>query len=138
MAGKPKGVELTHENFCSNVKAAARTMVENPHEFIRLEDVSLAFLPWAHSYGQTCELWMSISHGASMGVCRGVPMILDDLQLVKPTVLFAVPTLYKKIYDGVHNLMASAPPLRRKLMKKALDLGHTKAQHEHGHGPPLG
>ena len=136
--GKPKGVELTHGNFTSNIKAAARTMVENPHEFIRLEDCSLAFLPWAHSYGQTCELWMSISHGASMGVCRGVPLILEDLQMVKPTVLFAVPTLYKKIYDGVHNMMESASPIRKRLMRSALDMGQRKVEFEHGHGPPLG
>ena len=46
-----------------------------------------------------------------MGICRGVPSILEDLQLVKPTVLFAVPTLHKKIYNGVHNLISSANPL---------------------------
>lgn len=136
--GKPKGVELTHLNFTSNVKAAARTMVENPKEFILETDVSLAFLPWAHSYGQTCELWMSISHGASMGICRGVPMILEDLQMVRPTVLFAVPTLYKKIYDGVHNMMESASPLRKKLMRNALDIGHEKVKADHGHRGPLG
>jgi len=136
--GKPKGVELTHSNFVSNIQGAARTMVENPHEFVRHDDVSLAFLPWAHSYGQTCELWMSISHGASMGVCRGVPLILEDLQHVKPTVLFAVPTLYKKIYDGVHNLMESASPLRKKLMKSALELGRKQVEAEDGRGPPLG
>lgn len=136
--GKPKGVELTHLNFTSNIKAAARTMVTNPHDFVRYNDRSLAFLPWAHSYGQTCELWMFLSHGAHMGVGRGVPQILEDLQLVKPTVLFAVPTLYKKIYEGVHNLMASAPPLRRKLMERALHLGHRTVASHLGHEPSLG
>ena len=57
-----------------------------------------------------------------MGICRGVPSILEDLQLVKATVLFAVPTLHKKIYDGVHNLISSANPLRRSLMQVALCL----------------
>ena len=136
--GKPKGVELTHENFASNVKAAARTMVEDPKEFILESDVSLAFLPWAHSYGQTCELWMSISHGAAMGICRGVPLILEDLQMIRPTVLFAVPTLYKKIYDGVHNMMESASPTRKKLMRNALSIGHENAEAIHGNRAPLG
>jgi long-chain acyl-CoA synthetase len=136
--GKPKGVELTHLNFSSNVKSAARSMVKNPREFIHEDDRSLAFLPWAHSYGQTCELWIGLSHGSSMGICRGVPMILEDLQLVKPTILFAVPTLYKKIYDGVHNLMENATPFRKKLMKKALDLGRRHVDATNGDGPPLG
>ena len=125
--GKPKGVELTHLNFTSNVKGATRSLVKDPKNFVRESDRSLSFLPWAHSYGQTCELWSLISSGASMGICRGVPLILEDLQLVKPTNLFSVPTLYKKVYDGVHNLIESAPPLRKKLMKSALAMGEAKA-----------
>ena len=135
--GKPKGVELTHLNITSNVKAAARTMVTDPHDFIRDDDRSLPFLPWAHSYGQTCELWMFMAHGAGMGISRGIPSILEDLQLVRPTALFAVPTLYKKIYDGVHNLMQTASPLRRRLMHAALEVGHRRVEAEHGTGPAL-
>jgi long-chain acyl-CoA synthetase len=125
-------------NFTSNVKGASRSMVSDPRDLVRETDSSLAFLPWAHSYGQTCELWMSMSMGARIGVCRGVPVILEDLQLVKPTVLFAVPTLYKKIFDGVHNLMEAAPPLRKKLMKRGLELGEAKNQAKNGVRPPLG
>ena len=136
--GQPKGVELTHLNFSSNVKAAGRSLSDDPKELVRESDRSLAFLPWAHSYGQTCELWMSMSMGAGMGVCRGVPVILEDLQLVKPTVLYSVPTLYKKVSDGVHNLMESASPLRKKLMKTALDLGNADAQFRNGLRGPLG
>jgi long-chain acyl-CoA synthetase len=136
--GKPKGVELTHANFTSNVKAAARTMVVDPRDFIRHDDCSLAFLPWAHSYGQTCELWMSMSHGASMGISRGIPAILEDLQLVKPTVLFSVPTLYKKIYDGVHNLIINSSPIRKRLMQSALAIGHERVMADRGQRSSLG
>eukprot|EP00536_Pseudo-nitzschia_multiseries_P000338 jgi/Psemu1/299994/fgenesh1_kg.4_\ len=130
--GKPKGVELTHLNFTSNVKGATRSLVKDPKAFINESDRSLSFLPWAHSYGQTCELWSLMSSGASMGICRGVPVILEDLQLVKPTTLFSVPTLYKKVFDGVHNLMESAPPLRKKLMKNALAMGEAKVAADKG------
>jgi len=129
--GKPKGVELVHSNTVSNV-LGVRGMADDVHDFIRQSDCSLAFLPWAHSYGQTCELWTSMAHGGSMGICRGVPTILEDLQLVKPTVLFAVPTLHKKIYDGVHNLMESANPVRKSLMKKALELGRKNVEAKNG------
>merc|ERR1719428_1135114 len=124
--GNPKGVELTHLNFTANVKGATRSLVSDPKKFVRESDRSLSFLPWAHSYGQTCELWSMMASGASMGICRGVPVILEDLQLVKPTNLFSVPTLYKKVYDGVHNLVESAPPLRKKLMTNALAMGEAK------------
>lgn len=125
--GKPKGVELTHQNFVSNVIGSTRIAVENPKDFIRESDRSLAFLPWAHSYGQTCELWVGMAHGGSAGICRGVTHILDDLQMVKPSVLFAVPTLYKKIYDGVQNIMESSTGTKKKLMQRALELGVRKA-----------
>jgi long-chain acyl-CoA synthetase len=131
--GKPKGVELIHSNTVSNVYGV-RGMVDDElvHDFVRESDVTLAFLPWAHSYGQTCELWVGMAHGQSSGICRGVPFILEDLQMVKPTVLFAVPTLHKKIYDGVHNLMESSSPIRKKLMQKALTLGRKNVIEKNG------
>jgi len=134
--GKPKGCELMHSNIASNVKGV-RGMVENVHDFIRSSDRSLAFLPWAHSYGQTCELWMGMAHGGSAGISRGVPHLLEDLQLVKPTVLFAVPTLYKRVFDGVHNLIESSSPLRKSLMKKALEVGRRHYEAKTG-GTPMG
>jgi len=134
--GKPKGVELLHLNTCSNVKGV-RNMVTDPHDFIRQSDRSLAFLPWAHSYGQTCELWGSVSQGAALGICRGVPKILEDLQLVQPTILFAVPALYKRVFDGVRNVIEEAGTFRKSIMKKALDLGRRRTEYERG-GVPLG
>jgi long-chain acyl-CoA synthetase len=119
--GKPKGVELTHRNIVSNIQSVTK-MVDNPHDFLGPWDKSLAFLPWAHSYGQTCELWAGIAHGGSIGVCRGVPHILEDLSMVKPTILYSVPTLYKRVYDGVNTLMLSGSPVKQKMMRKAFDL----------------
>ncbi len=73
-----------------------------------------------------------------MGLCRGVPLILEDLQLVKPTILFSVPTLYRKVFDGVNNLVESSPPLRKKLMKNALQIGEARASADNGMRSPLG
>ena len=46
--------------------------------------------------------------------------------MVQPTVLFAVPSLYKKVYDGVQNLIGNSSPTKQKLMHAALDLGKKK------------
>jgi len=136
--GKPKGVELTHNNLVSNVKSAVQTMVNDPRDYFSQTDRTLAFLPWAHSYGQTCELWGCMSQGASMGIGRGVPHILEDLKYVQPTVLFAVPTLYKRIYDGIYNLMESSSSFKKKMMKEALISGRQRADAEAGLRPSLG
>ncbi|KAL7547529.1 hypothetical protein ACHAWF_010810 [Thalassiosira exigua] len=49
-----------------------------------------------------------------MSICRGIPHILDNLQLVKPMLLYVV-------YDGVINKMQEASPIQRSLMQTALD-----------------
>eukprot|EP00586_Coscinodiscus_wailesii_P005892 CAMPEP_0172488806 /NCGR_PEP_ID=MMETSP1066-20121228/18529_1 /TAXON_ID=671091 /ORGANISM="Coscinodiscus wailesii, Strain CCMP2513" /LENGTH=676 /DNA_ID=CAMNT_0013256273 /DNA_START=120 /DNA_END=2150 /DNA_ORIENTATION=+ len=127
--GRPKGVELLHSNIASNV-VSIRRMVPHSSMICTENDRSLAFLPWAHSYGMTGELWSLMAHGASLGVCRGVPFILEDLQLVKPTLLFSVPTLYKRIYDGVNGIIQTSSGMRKKLMLASLDLGQKKSQLE--------
>ena len=71
-----------------------------------------------------------MSQGASIGICRGIPHILDDLQLVQPTLLFAVPTLYKKVYDGVFNLVNNSSPPKQRLMQEALRIGRANAAHK--------
>ena len=123
-----KGVELTHENVSTNIVAASRSLVTDPTELISENDTSLAFLPWAHSYGQTCELWMGISGGARIGICRGVPWILEDLQLVKPTILFAVPALYQKVYDGIRNVIQGGNHVRSAMLRHALSIGRANVQ----------
>jgi len=127
--GCPKGVELTHHNLVSNVRSIRR-MVPHIDVVMRQSDRSLAFLPWAHAYGQTCELWCAIAHGASMGICRGVPTILDDLQLIKPTMLYSVPTLYKRVYDGFNNILENSSPIKQSLMKSAFRIGRQKGDAE--------
>ena len=128
--GKPKGVELIHSNIVSQIYST-RAMADM-NDLLDHNDCSLSFLPWAHSYGQTCELWMAKAHGAHMGICRGVPHILEDLQMVKPTLLFSVPTLHKKVYDGVNNLIESSSPVRKSLMKTALAVGRKKSVERNG------
>mmetsp|Transcript_3418 Transcript_3418/g.5059 ORF Transcript_3418/g.5059 Transcript_3418/m.5059 type:complete len:738 (+) Transcript_3418:49-2262(+) len=119
--GKPKGVELTHENIAQNIQSI-KHMISDPNTFMRPDDRSLAFLPWAHVYGQTCELWAGMAHGGSIGICRGTTQIVEDLSLVKPTILFSVPTLYKRVYDGVGTMIQNSSPLKQKLMNASLRL----------------
>jgi hypothetical protein len=55
-----------------------------------MEDRSLSFLPWAHSYGQTVELHSGLAVGSSTGIAAGAPgdavELLANIQEVKPTV----------------------------------------------------
>ena len=134
--GNPKGVELLHANICSNIEGARRT-VHHPRAFFRESDTTLAFLPWAHSFGQTVDLWTPLAHGTSMALSRGFAHVAEELPLVKPTALASVPLLFKKVHDGVQNVVETSNPRRKYLMQTALALGSKQAQYDSGVGPPL-
>ncbi|GAB4215866.1 MAG: AMP-dependent synthetase/ligase [Sandaracinaceae bacterium] len=112
--GKPKGVELTHSNIASNVSAMHEVFPMDPN------DRSLSFLPWAHSFGQTAELHMLFSMGASMGIAESVDKILDNLAEVRPTLLFSVPRIFNRLYDRVNKQVAEGPTWRRKIFESAM------------------
>ena len=112
--GNPKGVLLTHRNITSNINAVHQIFPMNQ------EDVSLSFLPWAHSFGQTCELHCLLSYGASMGLAESVATIIDNLAEVRPTLLFSVPRIFNRIYDGVNKKMNEAGGLKLKMFNKML------------------
>ena len=98
--GDPKGVLLSHGNFTSNVQAAANA-------FSNLDEttISLSILPWAHSFGQTGELYLGMYLGGSTGLIGSIDTIVDDLQIVKPNILIAVPRIFNRVYDGIHRMM---------------------------------
>jgi len=112
--GKPKGVLLSHWNICSNIQAVHKTMP------IASEDVSLAFLPWAHSFGQTAELHALTSVGGALGLVESVDTIIENLGEVRPTLLFSVPRIFNRIYDGVHKKIAKESGFKKKLFKWAM------------------
>ena len=99
--GKPKGVVLTHANITSNLNSLHRVFD------LAGEDVSLAFMPWAHSMGQTVELHGMLSYGATIAINDEIPNLINNLAEVRPTVLFAVPRIFNKIYDKVNKDISS-------------------------------
>ena len=99
--GNPKGVLLMHMNFTSNSHAGLKLYPE----LYENEVVSLTILPWAHTFGQTAELFAIIRLGGAMGMIENTKTIVNDIVLVKPTFIIAVPTVFNRIYDGLWNKM---------------------------------
>jgi long-chain acyl-CoA synthetase len=99
--GNPKGVLLMHMNFTSNSHAGLKLYPE----LYENEVVSLTILPWAHTFGQTAELFAIIRLGGAMGMIENTKTIVNDIVAVKPTFIIAVPTVFNRIYDGLWNKM---------------------------------
>ena len=92
--GDPKGVLLSHANFTSNSHAGRKFYPE-----LNADSRTLSILPWAHSFGQTAELYTMIQLGGSIGFMQNPTTIVSDLGKVRPTFLIAVPRVFNKIYD---------------------------------------
>jgi len=127
--GVPKGVILSHNNIASNVSAV--------HECFPMssDDRSLSFLPWAHSFGQTVELHALFSSGASMGLAESVSKILDNLNEVRPTLLFSVPRIFNRLYMAVQKQISEKPGVVQAMVKGAL---RAAAKQREGQKPTFG
>ncbi len=120
--GNPKGVLLTHNNICSNLNGVAGIFpIDN-------DDVSVSFLPWAHSFGQTCELHCLISRGSAIAIAESVEKLVDNFGEVRPTLLFSVPRIFNRIYDGLQKKMAEEGGLKKVLFDAAMENADRRAQ----------
>jgi long-chain acyl-CoA synthetase len=90
--GEPKGVMLTHNNFCSNVHDVGHDFSLDP-----AQDVALSFLPLAHVYGRTCD-YIYIFQGAALAYVESIDAVAQALVEVRPTITAAVPRFFEKIY----------------------------------------
>lgn len=111
--GQPKGVMLTHYNLASNVSALL-SMVGATED-----DCGLAFLPWAHIFGGSIELNLTMVTGGRTVICSDAQQLSAYLPKVKPTILFAVPRVWNKIYDTVSKAFAAHPVFQAALAAKA-------------------
>ena len=108
--GTPKGVLLSHGNFTTNVHAAGKLYPQ-----LGKDDRGLSILPWAHSFGQTAELYFYSHVGGSVGFIEKVTTIAEDMEKVQPTYLIAVPKIFNKIYDGLWTKMNETGGLAKML-----------------------
>lgn len=112
--GNPKGVRLSHNNIASNISAV--------HDVFPMSasDRSLSFLPWAHVFGQTCELHALFSMGAALALCESVDKIIDNLAETQPTLLMSVPRIFNRIYASVQKQISARPGFVQAMVKSAM------------------
>ncbi|MFC1738077.1 acyl-[ACP]--phospholipid O-acyltransferase [Planctomycetota bacterium] len=88
-SGQPKGVMLSHHNILSNIEAV-RTVFR-----LRADDNLCGVLPFFHSFGYTCALWLPVVTGVSSSFVAnpidGV-MVGRTARENHSTILFAAPT----------------------------------------------
>lgn len=123
--GNPKGVLLSHGNFTSNSLAGIKMYPELKKNDGK-DALTLAILPWAHSYGQTGELFAVIHMGGAMGLAESASTIVNDIVAVKPTWLVAVPRVFNRIYDGLWTKMNKEGGLAKTLFVMGVESAKRK------------
>jgi len=94
--GRPKGCELTHDNFM----ALAENTVERLGDVVSAKGAStLLFLPLAHVFARFIEV-LCVQSGARMGHTADIRNLLDDFGSYTPTFILAVPRVFEKIYNS--------------------------------------
>ncbi|WP_369186756.1 long-chain fatty acid--CoA ligase [Streptomyces sp. R08] len=92
--GRPKGVRLPHDNWSYLAKAIAATGLLGP------DDVQYLWLPLAHVFGKVLTSG-HIEIGHVTAVDGRVDKIIENLPVVQPTYMAAVPRIFEKVYNGV-------------------------------------
>jgi long-chain acyl-CoA synthetase len=112
--GAAKGAMLTHGALLANVFACQRAFVAGSDE------VKLSLLPLSHSFERVAGWYHAVLVGAVTAFSRGPEHLVEDLQLLRPTALLAVPRVYERLYARLAQVLLDGPLPQRALFHLAL------------------
>jgi long-chain acyl-CoA synthetase len=92
--GRPKGCQLNHRSFVSEVIE----LRDGLQQLFNETTSTLLFLPIAHVFGRAIEIG-ALAAGCTLGHTADVRNLMDDLAGFKPTFVLAVPRVFEKIYN---------------------------------------
>ncbi len=115
--GRSKGVMLSHYNILWNIAAGLKLITVYP------DDKFLSFLPLSHTLERTVGYYMPIVVGATVAYARSIPQLGEDLQIIKPTILIAVPRIFERVHAKIQDKLEHDSGLARKIFNAAIDTG---------------
>ncbi|MBB3732534.1 AMP-dependent synthetase/ligase [Nonomuraea dietziae] len=92
--GRPKGVELTHDNWLYAAEAVRRIDLIGP------DDLHYLWLPLSHSFGKLLQVVM-IDIGVPTAIDGRLDKIAENLGELRPTFMAAAPRIFEKIHNTV-------------------------------------
>jgi long-chain acyl-CoA synthetase len=119
--GRPKGVRLPHDNWAYMAKAIAATGL------VTMDDVQYLWLPLAHVFGKVLTSGQ-IEVGHVTAVDGRVDKIIENLPVVKPTYMAAVPRIFEKVYNGVAAKAREGGPAKYKIFQWAAGVAREYAK----------
>ena len=114
--GKPKGVRLTHESWTYTAAAMDALGV------LTDRDLNYLWLPLAHAFGKVM-LALPLVVGFPTVIDGRVDKIVENLAVIRPTIMGAVPRIFEKVHARVSETLAQESGLKKHIVDWALDVG---------------
>lgn len=130
----PKGVEMTHRQYCTTALNLPGYMPDLLQQDMGKESV-LLFLPQAHSFARAIN-YIVVASNLRVYIATGIKTLLADLQVAKPTVMIVVPRVLEKVYNAASQkaghgakgmVFASAVLTAQQYMQEIGEYGKAKA-----------
>ena len=119
--GLPKGAMLSQRYIIFQMTLAPDYIRQQP------DDELLTYLPLCHIAERVFSGWLPMAHGATINFAESPETIMQNLQEVSPTYIFAVPRVWEKFYSRITTAMADATWVGRKAYDIAMRIGMRRA-----------
>ncbi len=114
--GKPKGVELLHDCWVFEGEAIERA------KLITTDDHHYLWLPLSHSFGKVLEA-AQLACGFATTVDGRIDKLVENLAVIRPTVMAAAPRIFEKVYNRVITGAAEKGGLTLEIFRWATKVG---------------
>ena len=114
--GKPKGVRLTQDSWTYTAAAMDALGVLSD------KDLNYLWLPLAHAFGKVM-LALPLQIGFPTVVDGRVDKIIENLTVIRPTIMGAVPRIFEKVHGRINEMMAKEGGVKKRLFDWATGVG---------------
>jgi len=114
--GKPKGVRLTQDSWTYTAAAMDSLGVLSDR------DLNYLWLPLAHAFGKVM-LSLPLAIGFTTVIDGRVDKIIENLVVIRPTIMGAVPRIFEKVHGKITETVAKEGGVKKRLFDWATGVG---------------
>ena len=114
--GKPKGVRLLQQSWTYTAAAMDSLGVLSD------KDLNYLWLPLAHAFGKGM-LALPLVVGFPTVIDGRVDKIVENLAVIRPTIMGAVPRIFEKVHGRINEMMAKEGGVKKTLFDWAIGVG---------------
>ena len=113
--GEPKGAVIT-QNGMTTMLLNVDATIQGAFTY---QDKTLVFLPLSHVLGR-CDSLLPLIFGWQAVYAESMDKLVDNLSVVKPTIMIAVPRIFEKIYSKVMEQIEHGSVVEKQAFKWAI------------------